>query len=425
MKLLVPAIIGLVCVVSSSVYAQSDPPELSSWLRNTSGVTGYGGLPANVQQVRYSDNYVYVSASGVPAYAIGPWGHDPNVPTNQGSTFKIARHPVGATTFTATGLGPIAILTNGVAAFNAKDANSYNNRNVWHSNAVVVEGADMDGCLGHPAPGGTYHHHQNPRCLYNADSTKHSAIIGFAFDGYPIYGAYGFAHADGSGGITRIRSSFRARSMTQRTSLADGTILTAAQYGPDVSSTYPLGYYSEDFEYVANLGDLDEHNGRFAVTPEYPQGTYAYYGTVDANGASAFPYLIGTTYAGVVVQENITQRGKVTVGETVKTYTGSTAVADDQHAVPTAAMLGAVAPDPVVAGVDRALTVQLGVPEHATVSFSIVNMLGQERVAQESAGYEAGTHGVSIDCSSLQPGAYAIVMHAAGTVRTAWFMVTK
>jgi len=76
----------------------------------------------------------------------------------------------------------------------------------------------------------------------------------------------------------------------------------------------------EDFEYVSGLGTLDTHNGRFAVTPEYPGGTYAYYMTINSDGSSAYPYIIGPTYYGVVVTENISSNGHVTVTESVNTY---------------------------------------------------------------------------------------------------------
>ena len=66
---------------------------------------------------------------------------NPTTATDQSHTFKITRTPqVNSATRTATPLGPIAVLANGVVAFNAKDGGSYNNRNIWHQNAVVVEG---------------------------------------------------------------------------------------------------------------------------------------------------------------------------------------------------------------------------------------------------------------------------------------------
>ena len=44
---------------------------------------------------------------------------------------------------------------------------------------------------------------------------------------------------------------------------------------------------------------LDEHNGRFCITPDYPSGIYCYFATVDANWNSAYPYAVGPTFYGV------------------------------------------------------------------------------------------------------------------------------
>ncbi len=314
----------LLVLAATGATAQPIGPDVTSWILNTNGATGYGGYPTNVQQVRYSADNVYVSCTCIPGYDIGPWQGNPNIPANQNFVFKITRHPTRNTgTPMATTLGHIGVWTNGVSIFNAKDAMSYNNQKVWNQNAIVVEGMSFDACLGHPAPNGEYHHHLNPRCLYDdADSSKHSPIIGYAFDGYPIYGAYGYRNTDGTGGVTRMRSSYRKRSITQRTTLPGGTQLQAAQYGPDVSARYPIGYYIEDFEYVQGLGDLDENNGRFGKTPEYPEGTYAYFVTLDETGAAAYPYTFGPNYYGVVPAGSTgPQSGHATPTETVVTYT--------------------------------------------------------------------------------------------------------
>ncbi len=306
--------------------ALADPPELLTWTINTTGATGYAGLPANVQLVRYSASYVYVSASGIPSYSIGPWPSDPNLPSNQSYVFKIPRLPtVNTGTKTSTPLGAMGSWTNGVPVYNPLDARSYNNQNIWHQNAVLVEAASFDSCLGHAAPGGRYHNHQNARCVFTANPGTHSPIFGWAFDGYPIYGPYAFANADGTGGIARMRTSYHLRSITTRTTLPDGTVLTPSQYGPAVSPTYPLGYYVEDYEYVAGLGDLDASNGRFVVTPEYPFGIYAYFLTIDASGASAYPYALGPRYNGVVAMENLSTMGHVVVSEPVTTYVAPSA----------------------------------------------------------------------------------------------------
>ena len=44
--------------------------------------------------------------------------------------------------------------------------------------------------------------------LYVIDSTQHSPLIGFAYDGFPIYGAYGYKNTDGTGGVARIKSGY-------------------------------------------------------------------------------------------------------------------------------------------------------------------------------------------------------------------------
>src|SRR5207237_935845 len=84
------------------------------------------------------------------------------------------------------------------------------------------------------------------------------------------------------------------RKLVNRTTLPDGTELTPGQYGPDVDATWPLGTFIEDYEFAPDPGDLDEHNGRFGATPEFPQGTYAYF--LD----TTYPYLVGPTYYGKI-----------------------------------------------------------------------------------------------------------------------------
>ena len=316
MKKIIPFILCLAFI--GFAFGQSNDPVLTSWLLNTFGITGYNGLPANVQKVQYSQNYVYVSSSGIPAYSIGPWPADPNLASDQHFVFQIPRHlKAQSGSKTDTPLGPIGVLINGVAVFKAKDAHTYHNDGIWHRNAVFVEASSFDGCLGHPQMQGVYHHHQNPKCLYTANQKKHSPIIGYAFDGFPIYGPFGYANSDGTGGIKRMVSGYKLRNITKRTSLADGTQLSPSQYGPDVSSQYPLGYFIEDYKYVDLTDDLDKYNGRFTVTPQYPNGTYAYFITINADGSSAYPYIIGPQYNGVVENTNIQTHGHVTINESV------------------------------------------------------------------------------------------------------------
>ena len=320
-----PAFLGDSTTIAAA--AAVTHPAVTSWKQNTTGLTGsspnptinaiVSAIPADVQWVAYTGTSAYVNASGVPSHPVGPFPANPAAPSNRNRTFRIPLQPQPQPgTPTATGLGAIGFMVNGVALYNAADARSYNNQNVWHQNANVVEAASFDTSPGHPAPimngtgnpvPGIYHYHQSPDLLLNqldAGNTgqHHSPIIGYALDGYPIYGPYGFANSSGTGAIERIESSFRVRNITTRTTLANGTSVLA---GPAVSAAFPLGYYLEDFEFVDGSGNLDVHNGRFTVTPEYPDGTYAYFATLDGSGESFFPYLVGSSYYGVVATDNL------------------------------------------------------------------------------------------------------------------------
>lgn len=108
--------------------------------------------------------------------------------------------------------------------------------------------------------------------------------------------------------------------VTLRTEHADGTDVAD---GPAVSTTYPIGYFREDYGYVESDDEdvLDVHNGRFCVTPEYPEGTYAYFATVNTDWTSAYPYAVGPTYAGFGERRNVDA-----VTEATTVYEGTTPV---------------------------------------------------------------------------------------------------
>ncbi len=296
-------ILSITCIISTAQTAV-----ITSWIRNTTGATGYNSLPCNVQSVYYTSTDAYVSSSDIPAYTIGPWMANPNTPSTQNFISKFTRNPVQNTgTKTYTGLGNIGIWTNGVGIFNAKDGQYWNattsamtngiSNTGWNRNAYYWEGISFDNCKGHAAPGGVYHHHVTPVCLYDqAATTVHSPIIGYAWDGYPIYGAYAYTNTNGTGAIKRMVSSYVLSSITTRSAGANGTSLA----GPPVNTTYPLGSMCEDYAYTAGAGDLDQYNGRFCITPEYPSGIYAYFVTIDASSVPAYPFVLSSQYYGVV-----------------------------------------------------------------------------------------------------------------------------
>ena len=382
-------------------------PNVRSWIVNTTGATGFNGILSNVQRVQYSTGNVYVTCAGIPSYAIGPWPNNPNTATNQNFVFKITRTPQANTgTATPTPLGHTGLWSNGVSIYNAKDGMSYNNQGTWNQNAIVVEGPSFDSCLGHPAGNGEYHHHLNPRCLYNdRDSSRHAPLIGFAFDGYPIYGAYGYASATVPGALKSLRSSYRLRNIRARTTLPNGTVLTASQYGPAISATRPLGYYIEDFEYVAGRGDLDEHNGRLCATPEYPGGTYAYFITINRLYEGAYPYTPGPSYYGVVpAGATGPQSGHAAVNEPVSTYvvTATFAAANLQVSV---------YPNPT----SSTLTIDLQNGLLNTVRATLFNAMGQAVTAPTELHPSVPS---TLDLAPLAAGIYFLRIAGGGVVST-------
>jgi len=169
---------------------------------------------------------------------------------------------------------------------------------------------------GHPDINGVLHYHAFTNGLVDSTDVSptllnHSRILGFAFDGFPIYGPKGFTNADGSGPVIRVTSSYRLKSAT-----ADrGT---------------PDGRYVEDYEYVAGLGMLDANNGRFCVTPDFPLGTYAYFLTTDSTGTTpTFPYVVGPKWSGRPIQ----QSGTIQVPEIASLFSGVPALNVDSDII--------------------------------------------------------------------------------------------
>ena len=148
---------------------------------------------------------------------------------------------------------------------------------------------------------GLYSKDQNGQNLYGLtdlgfngrelDSAEHSPIIGWAYDGNPIYGPYGYSTQEG-GIAVQLKSGYRESSAVLK----------------NRPSGFPPGFFVEDYVYnrINDISVLDENNGRYCITPEFPNGTYAYFSTFeqlpDSDGPflnykrPVFPYLIGENY---------------------------------------------------------------------------------------------------------------------------------
>jgi hypothetical protein len=345
----------LFIIMAFGLQAQTNPI-IKSWLQNNTNFGRYytaasGSTPitmtvkANCQKVQYDATYVYVTTRGIPSYPTGIFSGDGNnnLAGDQNAMYRFPLIPTQNTgTPTATNAGNCGVFINGVSLFDYRDGVAYNATatngicggpppngmcpggmgavQAWNRDAIPAEKLGFDCAKGHPA-GTNYHHHQNPSAfkydsptsttyspictlydsegLYVINPNEHSPLIGFAYDGFPIYGAYGYTNTNGTGAIARMKSSYQLRTNTTRLN------------GPAINQvigtqTFFNGYFKEDYEYVAHPSDptyLDAHNGRICNTPEYPvslypNGIYCYFATVDANNTSVYPYLVGPTYYG-------------------------------------------------------------------------------------------------------------------------------
>lgn len=110
------------------------------------------------------------------------YDRNPNSIRAQRVRYSLPRRPRRARRASCLSGGPIGIAVNGVAIFNALDAQD--------RDAVAHEVQDR--CGGHPQQSGVYHYHSIPACLSRRDSKRsHSRLVGFALDGFPIYGPRG------------------------------------------------------------------------------------------------------------------------------------------------------------------------------------------------------------------------------------------
>ncbi|MBK9332389.1 MAG: YHYH protein [Ignavibacteria bacterium] len=407
-------------IVLSVTFANAQiTPEIYSWKQNITGVTGYNGILADVQQVFYSANFSYVKSTGIPSYNIGPWAMNPNQAANQNWTFKIARFPVPDPTPSAAGNGQIGVLVNGVVLFNSGDAMSYNNQNIWHRVAQYFEAVSFDTSGGHPAPGGVYHYHINMKRLYSPDSSKHSPILGYMFDGFPLYGPYAYSNVNGSGGIRRMRSGFVKRNITVRTTLPDGTVLPANQWGPAVSTQYPSGCFIEDYETATSNFDLDRHNGRFSVTPEYPNGIYAYFITIDSLGNPEFPYIIGTTFYGEVVPGNTPPGGHITITEPVTQYIPVTGI--ENNSEPIDLNLYQNYPNPF----NPETNIKFSINKSGNTILKVYETSGKEVITLLKEKLIPGSYGVRFNGNGLSSGIYYYTLVTGEATQTKKMLLIK
>jgi hypothetical protein len=229
----------------------------------------------NKVEITTKGDFREIRSNGIPNHKPGefPNRHNPNSISEQQYSFRVPLKPVAAKQPARLRLGPFGIALNGVL-FDPGAAEFWNDdpQSGWQYEAKGGKvDLGLDDSNAHVQPNGAYHYHGLPIGLIEAlGGGEKILLIGYAADGFPVYSQFGAVDPkDAKSKARKMQSSYRVKSGNRPS-------------GP--RGKYD-GTFVEDYEYVAGAGDLDECNGRFAATPEYPDGIYHYYITEE------FPYI--------------------------------------------------------------------------------------------------------------------------------------
>ncbi len=147
----------------------------------------------------------------------------------------------------------------------------------------------------------------------------HSPVVCVSYDGIPIYGGNkvlderNIPITDSTSYVStksryKLKYSTTSSGSNEITHTHNGTTYYISRVGGPSITNYPIGSFIEDYEYnEGDDNDLDEHNGRFSITPEFPEGRYCYFTTSTSYDSvtnsltdsdfSGFPYFIGDSFA--------------------------------------------------------------------------------------------------------------------------------
>jgi hypothetical protein len=227
------------------------------------------GAPASASSkvtISIEGGYRILRANGLPDHAPGQFPNrgNPHSISAQSYTFRVTLQPqTNSTPRDGHGVW-FGVALNGVP-FEPGTGEFWNGQREWNYEAksgFINLGLDQNNA--HVQPTGAYHYHGLPTGLMTklGGDGKKMLLVGYAADGFPIYTSDGHSVAtNAASAMKKMRSSWQIKR---------GERLG----GP--GGKYD-GKFTADYEYVAGSGDLDECNGRFGVTPEYPQGIYHYY----------------------------------------------------------------------------------------------------------------------------------------------------
>lgn len=223
----------------------------------------------NEVKIRTDETYRYIESNGIPDHRPGrfPNRGNPNSIQPRRHDYRVPLHPEKAASATPLERQPFGVALNGIP-FDPGTAEFWNRdpRSGWNYEAMSGKiNLGLDHSNAHVQPDGSYHYHGIPTGLSQLLSKKETKekmqLLGYAADGFPIYGP--LAHEDPedpNSPLVKMTSSYRLKRGNR----------------PNGPGGRHDGTFVQDYEYIEELGTLDESNGRTGVTPEYPDGTYYY-----------------------------------------------------------------------------------------------------------------------------------------------------
>lgn len=223
------------------------------------------------------DGFRYIETNGIPNHKTGQFPSEfcPFAIGAKEMTYKIPLIPTIDNNNIPAGDYMFGIALNGVMFDPAGPFWNKDSKTGWefHPAADTLKGffgVDFNNAhtqpLGPFSSDGLYHYHALPTSLIDilqkANPEQKIILLGYAADGYPIYNDFGLVDPNNlQSGYRKMKSSYQLKEGTRKTGEPSG------KYN---------GVFVQDYYYKNGSGDLDEYNGRFGKTPEYPNGTYYY-----------------------------------------------------------------------------------------------------------------------------------------------------
>jgi hypothetical protein len=241
----------------------------------------------NEVSITEKDGYRYILSNGIPNHEVGqfPNSEDPIAIAAVDLEYRMPLQPSDLPAPLITTGYELGVAINGVPYDPNGPFYIHNNERLAIMNPFqgIASGWQYEGLAenvklchddnnAHVQPPGLYHYHGVPTGLINkltaTQKTSTMLLLGYAADGYPIYNNMSYSNADNtSSTVKKLQSSYRLKTGARPANPSDKPTGPSGNYD---------GTFVQDYEYIRGLGDLDECNGRYGKTPEYPNGTYYY-----------------------------------------------------------------------------------------------------------------------------------------------------